>query len=297
MSEQFDLSTVVRRVAREAGRELLRALNTTVVDPEPPPAEATSVRTEMHRFQQCLERLSDSDLAIYRAALSGLEDTLMSADSFHYRSVLDQLLQNVGALLDELDCFALFGGEMPATTHDLGWADSVQARLDVIESLPFEQTRRRIRQTRLAPLFEGTMPALVKQRLYRPRFLRAPKPDERCYGLMGQDRYGSHSLLVVVTRALPDTPDAGQAEVPVLVRRTRLRDRLFSSLPAQQEVWRKLRPDDFAHLLQGLLLDTRAYCYRRAQDQQQLEHLNALLFQILVEAQEDVEHLRTPRGQ
>lgn len=295
MSQQFELSTLVRRAALQAGRELIRALDATLADVESissPSAE--SVESEMHRFRQSLDQLSDSDLAIYRAALSGLEDTLLSSE-FHYRSVLNNLLQNIGAMLDDLDCFELFGGEMPAVTYDLRWADSTQAHMEVAESLPLEQTRRRLRQTRLAGYFEGTVPALARQRLYRPRLFRAPSVDERSYGLIGHDRYRANDAVLIMTHVLPNTPAAGQAEVPLLVQRTRLRDRLFSALPARQEARPKLRPDDFAHILQGLLLDTRAYCYRRARDQQQREQLNTLLFRVLVEGQEDVEHIRSPR--
>lgn len=296
MSQQFELSTLVRRAALQAGRELIRALDATLADVESGQSPAAEdVRSEMHRFRQSLDRLSDSDLAIYRAALSGLEDTLMAGD-FHYRSVLDRLLQNVGALLTDLGCFELFGGEMPAITYDLTWAGSARARMDVTESLPLEQTRRRLRQTRLAQLFDGTMPALARQRLYRPRLFRAPAVDERSYGFIGYDRYRAEDAVMIMTQVLPDTPAAGQAELPVLVQRTRLRDRLFSALPARQEARPKLRPDDFAHILQGVLLDTRAYCYRRARDQQQREQLNTLLFRVLVEGQEDVEHLRSPRS-
>lgn len=296
MSQQFELSTLVRRAAVHAGRELIRALDATLADVEAGPSPAAeSVDSEMHRFRQSLDQLSESDLAIYRAALSGLEDTLMAGD-FHYRSVLDRLLQNIGAMLDDLDCFDLFGGEMPAITYDLNWADMAQAQLDVSESLPLEQTRRRLRQTRLARYFEGAMPALTKQRLYRPRLFRSPSVDERSYGLVGQDRYRTDDAIIIMTNMLPETPAAGQAELPVLVQRTRLRDRLFSSLPARQEAKPKLRPDDFAHILQGLLLDARSYCYRRARDQQQREQLNTLLFRVLVEGQDDVEHLRSPRS-
>lgn len=125
--------------------------------------------------------------------------------------------------------------------------------------------------------------------------LRAPDPDERCFGLVGHDRYAPRDPVVVVTRALPARCAAGQAELPLAIQRTRLRDRLFSSLPARQEERPKLRPDDFAHLVQGILLDTRAYCYRRAHDQAQLDRLNDVLFRVLVEGQDDVEHLRSPR--
>src|SRR5690606_30655278 len=139
------------------------------------------------------------------------------------------------------------------------------ARVDLDVAIPLKHTRRRLRQSSLAPFFEGVMPVLTIQRFYRPRFLRAPNPDDWCYGLAGRER-STHDVTLVVSRWLPDTEMMGQAELPVVAQRTRLRDLIFGTLPGRQHVIVRLRPADFVHLLQGLLLDTREYCYLRAHD-------------------------------
>lgn len=281
MADHPDLNWLVWRTVQEVGRELLRLLDSAPADLQRRDAAAADLRTELQRFQQSLEQLSESDLAIYGAALAGLEDTLMSPEPFHYQSVLDHLIQNIGGLLDDLGCFDVFGGDLPTATLDLGWAASVRARVDLDVAIPLEQTRRRLWQTTLAPLFQGQNLVLAIQHLYRPRLLRAPEPDDWCYGLAGRDRTAPRDVTLIVTRALPETTPMTQAELPVVVQRTRLRDLLFGSLPGREEAIPRLKPADFVHLLHGLLLDARDYCYRRAHDRQQLEQLNRLLFRLL----------------
>ncbi|HBY92998.1 MAG TPA: hypothetical protein DEP84_03380, partial [Chloroflexi bacterium] len=181
MTDHPDLNWLVRRTVQEVSRELLRMLDSASGDVQPRAAATNDLRTELQRFQQSLEQLSESDLAIYGTALAGLEDTLMSPEPFHYQSVLDHLIQNVGGLLDDLGCFDVFGGDLPAVTLDLVWAPSLRARVDLDVAIPIEQTRRRLRQTVLARLFEGQHLFLTIQHLYRPRLLRAPEPDDWCY--------------------------------------------------------------------------------------------------------------------
>lgn len=280
MADHPDLSWLLRRTVQEVGRELLRMLDSEPAGLQPRSA-AGDLRTELQRFQQSLDQLSESDLAIYGTALAGLEDTLMSPEPLHYQSVLDHLIQNIGGLLDDLSCFDVFGGTLPTLALDLMWASSLRARVDLDVSIPLEQTRRRLRQTALARFFEGQRLVLTIQHLYRPRLLRAPDPDDWCYGLAGRDPTAPRDATLIVTRTLPGAEPGTQAELPIVVQRTRLRDLLFSALPGREEALPRLKPADFVHLLHGLLLDTRDYCYRRAHDQQQLAQLNRLLFQLL----------------
>lgn len=280
MSDRERLKWLMRRTAQQVGYELLRKLGSDDADLAPtPPADLNS---ELARFQASLDTLSESDLAIYGTALAGLEDTLLSPRSLVYRELLDHLVGNIGGLLDDLGCFDIFGGEVGRAEIDLRWAPSLRARVVMDVALPLEQTRRRLRGSpALARFFEGQMPCLVIHRLYRPRLLRPAEPDLWLYGIVGRDRSVPQDATYLALRQLPESAPTTQAELPIIVQRSRLRDILLSEAPARQEVVPRLLPADFMALLQGLLLDARAYCYRRARDQQELEQLNQILFEIL----------------
>jgi hypothetical protein len=280
MSDKSRLQWLVRRTAQQLGQELLRKLDEPRAGP--PTAPGTQWQSEIQRFQTELENLSESDMAIYGTVLAGLEDRLMSPQDLVYREVLDHLAYNVGTLLDDLGCFDIFGGQVARSDVDLTWAPSLRARVALDVMLPLEQTRRRLRASPvLARFFEGHTPYLGIHRLYRPRLLRRPDPEVWTYGLFGRNRTVPQDVTYLSLRQLPDTAPTTRAEVPIIIQHTRLRDIVLSDAPARQEILPRLQPADFMALLQGLLLDARTYCHRRAHDQQELEQLNRVLFNLL----------------
>ncbi|HYN88056.1 MAG TPA: hypothetical protein VER55_05980 [Ardenticatenaceae bacterium] len=281
--DRRQLRWLIQRTMQEMGREMLRGAQIGPAAPVVQPSTGRT-RTELEQFQESLEALDESDLAIYQSVLTGLEDTLMAPGPLHYRSVLDHLIQNIGSLLDDLGCFDLFAGELPAAALDFSWATTLRARVVLDAGLPLEHTRRRLRQTSLGRLFDGQILTLSIQRVYRPRLLRAPELDDWCYSLAGRDRIVPGDGTLLATRALHGTAPTTQAELPILALRTRLRDLLLGTISPREELIARLNPTDFVQILNGLLLDTRDYCYRRAHDERQREQLNRLLFRILARA-------------